>query len=241
MYATFMYRVLSTVAGLLAPSSQQGVYTSATLSKPLKVAHRTSGLGSVAAKAKRKNDYDPKRQWGLQPNSQQDQSEDVGSTYVFSGHIIKGSSNDPDRFSRERQTREQKKLAALESERALEKLLKRDKEGMQSVMKARQVLGGTKRKKESGKEELNSADTPVNDAEELDEEHVHKKRKSLSAFQVMKLTGFDPISAKHGEPRQATEDVKKKVRLGALKRCCYLLAHYSDGRARINTPSPKNR
>ncbi|KAK7056189.1 hypothetical protein VNI00_002741 [Paramarasmius palmivorus] len=171
----------------------------------------TSGLGSVAAKAKRKNDYDPRRQWGLQPNSQQDQSEDVGSTYVFSGHIIKGSSNDPDRFSRERQTREQKKLAALESERALEKLLKRDKEGMQSVMKARQVLGATKRKKESGKEEPNSTDTPVDDAEELDEEHVRKKRKSLSAFQVMKLTGFDPISAKHGEPRQATEDVKKKM------------------------------
>ncbi|EEB94496.1 hypothetical protein MPER_06679, partial [Moniliophthora perniciosa FA553] len=130
----------------------------------------TSGLGSATARAKRKSDYDSKRQWGLQPNSQQDQLSEAGATYVFSGHIIKGSSNDPERFSREKLTRDQKKLASLESERALEKLLKRDKDGMQPVMKARQALGATnKREREETKRkkgETKSSDTSLDDESE---------------------------------------------------------------------------
>ncbi|KAI3619756.1 dna replication protein [Moniliophthora roreri] len=177
----------------------------------------TSGLGSAVARAKRKNDYDSKRQWGLQPNSQQDQLGEAGATYVFSGHIIKGSPNDPECFSREKLTRDQKKLAARESERALEKLLKRDKDGMQSVMKARQALGVTNKRKreetECKKGGTKLFDTSLDDGSELgsDQEPTCKKRRSAYSFQLMRHTGFDPVATKHGEPRQTTEDVKKKM------------------------------
>ncbi|KAF9268986.1 hypothetical protein L218DRAFT_412793 [Marasmius fiardii PR-910] len=174
----------------------------------------TSGFN----KAKKKSDYDPRRQWGLQPTSQLG---DADATYVFSGHIARGTSTgDPffaDTFGRDGQTRAQKKMAKRESEKALQKLMERDTDGMRGILKARQAIklakddeNGT-RKRSKG-QDASSVTNPNAD-------HPQPKGRSKATFQLMKMTGFDPAMARHRDSRPRGEDVQRKMdELAALHR-----------------------
>ncbi|KAG7093878.1 hypothetical protein E1B28_007517 [Marasmius oreades] len=173
-----------------------------------------SGGTSGLSKAKRKSDYDPRRQWGLQPTNQ---SSDSDATYVFSGHIAGGDPFFADTFGRDGQTRAQKKMANRESEKVLQKLLERDKVGMQGIMKTRQMMKDTKNLGEGGGEK--GLEGQEGASAILDGNHPQSKRRSRATFQLVKMTGFDPTTTRHGEARPRSEDVQKKMdELAALHR-----------------------
>ncbi|KAL0067149.1 hypothetical protein AAF712_005719 [Marasmius tenuissimus] len=177
-----------------------------------------AGGTSGPAKPKVKNEYDPRRQWGLQPAARNTQFGGTDATYVFSGHVARGSSSsDPffsDTFGRDAQTRTQKKMEGRESEKVLKKLMERDREGVKGILKAREALGV--RKKDSkgkakvkegpreGREEASDLD------EDSDQEAPQQTRRSNASFQLMKVTGFDSLMAKGGE-RPKSEDIQKKL------------------------------
>ncbi|PFH53007.1 hypothetical protein AMATHDRAFT_73817 [Amanita thiersii Skay4041] len=141
----------------------------------------TMGMSTTAVKKRRKHEseFDPDRQWGLMPSST---SGGGGATYVLSGHVVSSSQSDiyvGERMGREAQARAQRKVAGKEVEKTLSQLLQRDKEGMRSVLRAREAGG----MKEIGKENKNAGESGV--------EANMRKNQGYSA-QVIKGIGFDP-------------------------------------------------
>jgi len=133
---------------------------------------RTTALSTTAIHNKRKfgsssKDYDPKRQWGLAPESQYE----AGTTYVVSGHVVKGdnsltSQEVMENYGREGQAKAQRMEKKREEEKALKALLQRDKEGMEAVIRARQEAERRKqreREKEKEKEKKAKAKTKTKD------------------------------------------------------------------------------
>lgn len=110
---------------------------------------RTSGLSTAAKRSKPA--FDPARRWGLLP----DNSGGGGATYVVSGHVVAGGS-DPrsvhvgEAVGREAQAKAAR-ASAKEADRALQKLLQRDKDGMKYVVTARDYEK-KRSKKEPGEE-----------------------------------------------------------------------------------------
>ncbi|CAA7262199.1 unnamed protein product [Cyclocybe aegerita] len=161
----------------------------------------TSGLTTTSTH-KRKNDYDPARQWGLKP----DESRAEGATYVVSGHVVTGTSSDPrtmymtENIGREGQAKAKRKLESRDADRALKALLQRDKEGMQAVMAAREVGGCMKR----SKNEKKGKKKQVEDGEDT------KLRQTAYSAEIIKLLGFDP-SLKPGQRRVENKITQDKL------------------------------
>lgn len=171
----------------------------------------------MSSTAKRKPAYDPSRQWGLKPEPSRTQGD--GATYVVSGHVISGSSDTKNLFVGETMGREAQAKAARQaskdSDRALQLLLKRDKEGMKAVTAARafvkQPLKGAK--KDSGKTEVpskrkrRSEESSESSGSSGEESDAGSKpgAKSYSAELIRNL-GFDPTGRK-----TADVSVQKKV------------------------------
>ena len=184
---------------------------------------RTSGMSSTSAPHKRKPAYDPTRQWGLKPA----EPENGKTTYVVSGHVVNGpgSASDPnslyigETIGREGQAKARRKLTSKDADLALKTLLERDKEGMQAVVKAREVAIKNDVKEDkaarSGKPP-NGGKNAKAKRQEGDEDIAAKviepvlPKKSYSA-EVIKHLGFDP-AAKTGHQRPNELAVQKKVR-----------------------------
>ncbi|KAI0052401.1 hypothetical protein FA95DRAFT_1601776 [Auriscalpium vulgare] len=170
----------------------------------------TSGLSTAAPK--RKPAYDPQRKWGLVPENKPQLSADGGSTYVVAGHVVSGSTSKSlftsENIGREAQARAQRKKGAKDADRAVQKLLERDREGMRAVEKAREYAlemrmkargkEGTA-KKGKGKAQTGS-DSDQDRAPSTAARAGHASKNAYSA-EVIKRIGFDP-TIKPGHQRQ---------------------------------------
>ncbi|EPQ55896.1 hypothetical protein GLOTRDRAFT_40728 [Gloeophyllum trabeum ATCC 11539] len=172
----------------------------------------TSGMSSNPGGKRRRPEYDPQRQWGLKPEL----NTGAGAVYVVSGHVVSGSSGKNDMFvsetiGREGQAKAARKLAAKDADKALRGILKRDKEGMKAVVKAREFGLKEKEKTKGGVNKKGDAKGKEKaDAPEASE-GTSKVKNAFSAKMIKEL-GFDPTN-KNGS-RKADEDseVQKKVR-----------------------------
>ena len=173
---------------------------------------------------KRKAAYDPQRQWGLKP---EDGSIGDGATYVVSGHVVSGTSNDPrttfltETIGRDGQAKAKRKMGGGQdaADRALKALLERDKEGMKAVMSAREsgkVLVNSeegRNKSEQGKKDHKGKRKQVADdgcVEEPDACGAEKKRQSSYSAGIIRSLGFDP-SIKTGLRRTDNSNSQNKV------------------------------
>jgi minichromosome maintenance protein 10 len=169
----------------------------------------------------RKKNYDPARQWGLKPSEAE-----RGPTYVLSGHIVSepgsgfdtGSMYVAESIGREGQAKAKRKLANKDADKALKALLERDKEGMKTVVRAREVamrndlegngVKGEKRGKgqkdaKKKRRDEDASDVPMKDVE------LNTLKNSYSA-EVIKQLGFDP-TAKASHRRANDMVVQRKV------------------------------
>lgn len=163
---------------------------------------------------RQRSDYDPARQWGLKP----DVSASTGATYILSGHVVNDgdSSNSmyvSERLGREAQAKAARHVSSRDTERTLETLLKRDKEGMRAVNAARdynkkmerRLAKGLEVEKRDGKGKQREVDLDSED----DEEELKKPSKNAYSASLIKAIGFDP-AAKDGK-RAKDVAVEKKV------------------------------
>ncbi|KDQ55942.1 hypothetical protein JAAARDRAFT_36719 [Jaapia argillacea MUCL 33604] len=181
----------------------------------------TSGM-SMSSAPKRKPGYDPARQWGLKPEPT---TGGAGSTYVVSGHIISGSGVDTagslyvsENIGREGQARAARKVAGKDADKALDQLLKRDKEGMRAVLKAREFglkkstdgSNEKKKTKEGRNKRMGSTPPPG------EESNSSTNPSRAYSAQVIKQLGFDP-TAKGGQKRSEDSELQDKLKtLAAL-------------------------
>ena len=180
---------------------------------------------------KRKTAYDPQRQWGLKP---EDGSIGGGATYVVSGHVVSGTSSDPrtmylsETIGRDGQAKAKRKMGGGKdaADHALQALLERDKEGMKTVMKAREagkvLVKSEEQRKGRSKYEQRKGDSKgkrkevADDAkeEENDEERGgcggEKRREMFYSASVIRSLGFDP-SIKIGQRRTDKATSQNKV------------------------------
>ncbi len=184
--------------------------------------------------------YDPARQWGLKPESSLGGG---GATYVVAGHVVSGGPSKDmfigESYGRDAQAKAARKTSARDADRALQHLLKRDKEGMKAVLVARDHIQkhakaaphsavkkgkqgrSSKRRREATDSEDESA---TSDAHTEDIEGDDKKLKKGYSTNLIRSLGFDP-AAKDG-PRAKDLDVQKKVRINS--QLCFL---HVDGTA----------
>ncbi|KAH9855590.1 hypothetical protein C2E23DRAFT_874672 [Lenzites betulinus] len=158
------------------------------------------GTGGMSAGTKKKAAYDPSRQWGLKP-----ERESTGATYVVRGHIVSGADSREmyvgENVGRDAQAKAARKLTAVDSEKVLKQLLKRDKEGTRALASAREF---SKRKAEeeeaiSGKGKKQRKDKqkpkPAREREDdSDSDGEHKPRRNAYSATLIKQLGFDPTS-----------------------------------------------
>lgn len=151
-------------------------------------------MSSSAAKAKKK-DYDPARQWGLKPEGQAS-----GSTYIVSGHIVSGSDSRSmfigENYGREAQAKAARKVASADADKALKRLLSKDKKGG----KASTPPESSKRRGRAEEVKLEvkgkgKAKARADASETSEDKQPHKKAYSA---QMIKQLGFDP-AAKDGK------------------------------------------
>lgn len=181
---------------------------------------RTSGMSSGA---KRKNPaYDPARQWGLRPS---DHDSGACATYVVSGHIVSGNNDSNSLFvsesmGRDAQAKASRKISTKDADRALQQLLKRDKEGSKALFSARQFskrIANTadkvntvdRKNKAMGKSDGDLSDG-ASDTESSDDDKTKNPRKNAYSAHLIRQLGFDP-TAKDGR-RPADTTVQSKVR-----------------------------
>jgi minichromosome maintenance protein 10 len=178
---------------------------------------RTLGMTSSSLK-KRKPDYDPQRQWGLQPSEASARGGDA--TYVVSGHVVSGSNRDvsslfvAETMGREGQARAKRKLVQ-DADRELKGLLERDKEGMRAVAKAREIGSMTMKQASRGAKDKSSAKgkQKARDTDESDDMKISKAPQTKLAYsaEIIKKLGFDP-AVKMGQKRGGQSAVQEKVR-----------------------------
>ncbi|KAI0827195.1 hypothetical protein BC628DRAFT_1371381 [Trametes gibbosa] len=170
------------------------------------------GTGGMSAAAKKNAAYDPSRQWGLKP-----EREATGATYVVHGHVVSGADSRTmyvgENVGRDAQAKAARKLSAVDSEKVLRQLLKRDKEGTRALATAREF---SKRKVEE--EESSSAKKQRKDKQkeklerkedDSDSDEERKPRKSAYSAALIKQLGFDP-TAKDGK-KVKDEHVQSKL------------------------------
>ena len=172
--------------------------------------YRTSGMTTTTTR-KRKPEYDPARQWGLQPEPAAG-----SSVYIVSGHVVGGVAGDmftAEKLGREAQEKAKRRLGQ-DADKELKTLLDRDKEGMRAVTKAREVAAKMLKASEGGKgKKANKGKGKAVEGDDESEEPAPASAPAKPAYSasIIKHLGFDP-AAKPG--RQRTEDltVQKKVR-----------------------------
>lgn len=179
---------------------------------------------------KKKSDYDPARQWGLKPEPESGGS---SATYFVAGHVVAGSNDARSLFlsetmGRDAQARASRKASNLEGDRALQQLLKRDKEGTRALSLARQFAKKQARKvkaevkaekrgkdtvKGKGKGRPDAESGPESESErEEDSKNPHKHTYSAG---LIKQLGFDPTS-KDGR-KSADPKLQSKVGFTRLR------------------------
>lgn len=168
--------------------------------------------------AKKKAAYDPARQWGLKP-----EREAAGATYVVQGHVISGADSRSmyvgENVGRDAQAKAARKLSAVDSEKALQRLLKRDREGTKILASAREfskkqaaelkLQDGPSKKKLKRKvgKHPESDEEIENDA--ASDEAGQKPRGNAYSATLIKQLGFDP-TAKNGQ-KVKDDNVQSKV------------------------------
>ncbi|TFK48282.1 hypothetical protein OE88DRAFT_1810580 [Heliocybe sulcata] len=169
----------------------------------------TSGMSANPGPKRKANDYDPRRQWGLKPEL----DSGSGAVYVVSGHVVSGTGAQDmyvgESIGREGQAKAARKLAAKDTDRMMKQLLKRDKEGMKTLVKAREF--GLKSKSAvgskvdvKGKQKVRpEGDTDVGTA-------TGEPSKNAFSAKMIKDLGFDPTN-KNGTRRVEDGDVQKKL------------------------------
>lgn len=180
---------------------------------------------SAAAAVKKKSVYDPSKQWGLKPEN--NFGESGGATYVVSGHVVSGGSSQSmfvgESVGRDAQAKAARQVSAKDADRALQRLLKRDKEGMKAVLVARDhirkhskpVPNCAKKDKKpvKGPSKGSSLETETEDEDSeinLDDALADdKKVKKGYSTNLIRSLGFDPASRDGSRPKDL--DVQKKV------------------------------
>ncbi|THH30310.1 hypothetical protein EUX98_g3874 [Antrodiella citrinella] len=187
--------------------------------------------------------YDPARQWGLKPEPSRSQAD--GATYVVSGHVVSGGADVQSLFvseniGRDAQAKAARVAAKKDADRALEGLLKQDKEGTRALAaaqafrvkakmeKAKEKSLGKKDKKTGGKKDdsAKSKDKPQvskkrkrsessspSSSEDEAEEKLQQHKSAYSA-QLIKNLGFDPMAM--GKDGRKTVDPVVQRKLEAL-------------------------
>lgn len=177
---------------------------------------------------KRKPEYEPSRQWGLQPEQAAS-----SSVYIVSGHVVGGTSGDmftAEKLGREAQEKAKRRLGQG-ADKELKKLLDRDKEGMRAVTKAREVAKkmlkasedgkgrGRGKKVDKGKGKAMERDVEKDEYEDGDGDEgptsAGVPAKPAYSASIIKHLGFDP-AAKVGQKRAEDLSVQKKVRVSLL-------------------------
>lgn len=167
--------------------------------------------------AKKKAAYDPARQWGLKP-----EREATGATYVVQGHVISGADSRSmyvgENVGRDAQAKAARKLSAVDSEKALQRLLKRDREGTKILASAREFSKkqaaelklqegpSKKRKRKAGKHSDSDEESEDDAASDQDDP---KPRGNAYSATLIKQLGFDP-TAKNGQ-KVKDDNVQSKV------------------------------
>ncbi|KAH9950843.1 hypothetical protein B0H21DRAFT_722081 [Amylocystis lapponica] len=179
----------------------------------------TSGMTTGAAK--KRGAYDPARKWGLKP-----EPDAGGATYIVSGHTISGGADTGAMFvgetlGRDAQAKASRKLSSKDADRALQRMLRRDKSGARAVMSAREF--GKRQKEEAngavgkdkdkgkGKQKDKEAQFGEDGSDSDESDDVSNKQASSYPVQLIRQLGFDP-SAKDGR-RSADAEVQSKLDL----------------------------
>lgn len=186
------------------------VYCLVSINNGSIVTPRTSGLGN---NSKKKPAYDPTRQWGLKP-----EDSSSGSTYVFSGHVVSGSSGDSrsmyvsETIGREAQAKASR-VSAKDADRTLKSLLEKDKEGTRALLKARQVACRNDGAKGIGSpsQKLESDHIHSDSEEEGGTSRPHAPRKNAYSADIIKKLGFDPTSRAGKKSKQQVAELQRKV------------------------------
>lgn len=176
----------------------------------------TSGLGAGSSSQKRKvAAYDPQRKWGLAPgdDSATPSSTVEGATYVVAGHIVAAGKRDlfvNETVGREAQARAARKTRSRDVDKALKRLLARDKEGMKAVQEARAFAkkiqgqqntaaktsgkeGPSGMKRKQKEDSVSDADSGTEEEDESDgASTTDKPAKNAYSADVIKQLGFDP-------------------------------------------------
>ena len=161
---------------------------------------------------KRKPEYEPSRQWGLQPEPAAG-----SSVYIVSGHVVGGAAGDAfaaERLGREAQEKAKRRLGK-DADKELKTLLDRDKEGMRAVTKAREVAAKMLKASEGGGKKADKGKgMAVEEDESESEEPTSASAPAKPAYSasIIKHLGFDP-AAKVGRKRTEDLTIQKKVRL----------------------------
>ncbi|KAG8215397.1 hypothetical protein J3R82DRAFT_8998 [Butyriboletus roseoflavus] len=195
----------------------------------------TSGMTTTSVR-KHKPEYDPSRQWGLQPEPAAG-----SSVYVVSGHVVGGAVGDifaAEKLGREAQEKAKRRLGQ-DADKELKTLLDRDKEGMRAVTKAREVAAIILKASEGGKKKGKGKKVDKGKSEAVEDEDedltsANAPAKPAYSASIIKHLGFDP-AAKVG--RKRTEDLTIQKKLEAL-------AAVQGSRKAINLarkPGPKIR
>ena len=179
------------------------------------------------AKKSKKAEYDPARQWGLKPELESSSS-GGGATYFVEGHVVAGSNDAKSLFlsetiGRDAQARASRKASGVEADRALQVLLKRDREGTRALASAREFArrqagkekaekGGEGKKvdkKGKGKGRPDAVSGEESGSEREEEEDMKKPHRHSYSASLIKQLGFDPTS-KDGR-RSADPKLQNKV------------------------------
>ncbi|KAH0834183.1 hypothetical protein J3R83DRAFT_11495 [Lanmaoa asiatica] len=173
----------------------------------------TSGMTTTSTR-KRKPEYDPSRQCGLQPEPAAG-----SSVYIVSGHVVGGAARDmfmAEKLGREAQEKAKRRLGQ-DADKELKTLLDRDKEGMRAVTKAREVAAKMLKASDVGKQKgkANKVDKGKGKAVDDDDENeeptsANAPAKLAYSASVIKHLGFDP-AAKAGQKRAEDLTIQKKL------------------------------
>ncbi|KAH9055885.1 hypothetical protein EDB83DRAFT_2391703 [Lactarius deliciosus] len=227
----------------------------------------TSGMGAGSSSLKRKAAaYDPQRKWGLAPGDDSAPPSSVveGATYVVAGHVVASGKRDlfvNENVGREAQARAARKAGSRDVDKALKRLLARDKEGMKAVQEARSFAKKMKDQqntavKPSGKEgssgmqkkqkedDVSEADSWTEEEDESDgASTTDKPTKNAYSAQVIKQLGFDPTrrSAKgQGREEDASSIYSKLAELASRRELDKIsLTHRPGGRVLSVVSAPK--
>ncbi|KAH8980467.1 hypothetical protein EDB92DRAFT_1900536 [Lactarius akahatsu] len=222
----------------------------------------TSGMGAGSSSLKRKAAaYDPQRKWGLAPGDDSAPPSSVveGATYVVAGHVVASGKRDlfvNENVGREAQARAARKAGSRDVDKALKRLLARDKEGMKAVQEARSFAKKMKDQqntaaKPSGKEgpsgikkkqkedDVSEADSWTEEEDENDGASTTDKQPTKNAYsaQVIKQ------SAKgQGREEDASSIYSKLAELASRREPDKIsLTHRPGGRVLSVVSAPKKK